>query len=82
MSEQDALARGMELLNMKRKDLPPLARDFADHLCQQVGMCMEVFLTAYAVYAQCVENLECSDDWYSATEEHKDWFRQRQAFGS
>jgi hypothetical protein len=71
----DAVERGQELMFIKMKDLPPLALDFAKELCRKLGGCMEVFLTAYAVYAQCVEGLECSDDLYLVREEHAEWFR-------
>jgi hypothetical protein len=50
--------RGMALMHVPMKDLPPLAMEFAKKLCREVGMCGEVLLTAYCVYAQCVEGLE------------------------
>jgi hypothetical protein len=71
--------RGMEMLHMPMKDLPPLALAFAKHLCSEVGMCIEVFLTAYTVYAQVVEGLECTDDLYRARADHETWLRQRVA---
>ena len=73
----DALDRGMQMLGIKIGELPPLAREFAAYLCNQVGICIEVLLTAYAVYAQCVEGLTCSDDLYIARPEHRDWFRSK-----
>lgn len=73
----DALDRGIEMLGTKIGELPPLAREFACHLCNQVGMCIEVLLTAYAVYAQCAEGLPCSDDLYVARPEQREWFRSK-----
>lgn len=46
-----ATERGQEMMLIPMGQLPPLAREFAQHLCQQVGMCMEVLLTAWCVYA-------------------------------
>jgi hypothetical protein len=37
-------------------------------------MCGEVFITAYAVYAQCAEGLSCEDDLYKARPEDREWF--------
>ncbi len=69
--------RGMEMMRIPMGQLPPLALEFAKHLCSQVGMCMEILLTAYTVYAQCVEQLECTDDLYLARPQDKDWFESR-----
>ena len=69
--------RGMEMMSIPFKDLPPLAVDFAHHLCKKVGMCGEVLLTAWTVYAQCVEGLECMDDLYRVREPDAEWFRER-----
>jgi len=57
------------------KDLPVIAVDFAKHLCHQFGGCMEVFLTAWTVYAQCIEGLQCTDELYKANDEHIEWFK-------
>ena len=69
--------RGTEMMQIPMGQLPYMAVMFSKHLCSQVGGCMEVMLTAYIVYAQCVEKLECTDDLYKVREEHKDWFRQQ-----
>ena len=42
---------------IKMCDLPPLAYDYAKHLCQKYGMCGEVMVTAYAHYVELVEGL-------------------------
>lgn len=75
--QKDALERGMEMLAVKIKDVPPIAREFADYLCNEVGMCIEVFLTAYTAYAQCVEGLPCSHDLYVVSAGHREWFREK-----
>jgi len=69
--------RGMEMMMIKAKDLPPLAKKFAEKLCKKVGGCMEVFLIAFTVYAQCVEGLVCEDDLYLARPEDVEWFEQQ-----
>lgn len=74
---KDAAARGMELALIPMKDVPPLALDFLGHLAKKVGMCGEVCITAFAVYAQCVEGLPCSDSLYTARPEDREWFAER-----
>jgi hypothetical protein len=69
--------RAAEMMHIKLKDLPPLAFEFARKLCMETGMCGEVYLTAYACYAQCVEGLECKDDLYRAPPSAIAWFRER-----
>jgi len=69
--------RGMEMLSIPMKDLPPLAWEFCRHLQSQVGLCIETCLTAYTVYAQCVERLPCTDDLYMARSVDKEWFRSK-----
>ena len=46
------LARAQQLLQVKGKDLPIAAKAYANHLCQELGGCIETFLTAYAAYAE------------------------------
>lgn len=74
---KDAVERGQEMLVMPMNQLPPLAVEFAQKLCNELGGCIEVFLTAYAVYAQCVEGLRCKDSLYKVIPEHKRWFLER-----
>lgn len=68
--------RGIEMMHIPIKDLPKLAREFANHLCKLLGGCGEVLLTAWTVYAQVVEGLTCSDSLYMAREEDKQWFAE------
>lgn len=67
--------RGMEMMSIKMGQLPPLAVEFAQQLCREVGMCMEVLLTAWTVYAQCVEGLPCTDELYRARPCDVEWFQ-------
>lgn len=69
--------RGMEMMNSPMASLPPLAVEFCNHLASDVGMCMEVMLTAWTVYAQLAEGLICSDDLYRARKKDIDWFFAR-----
>ena len=73
----DAVKRGMEMLHIPQNKLPPLAIEYAQTLCWKLGMCSEVFLTAFTAYAQCVEGLECDDDGYKASDEAREWFAAR-----
>jgi len=72
-----AIERGREMMVIPMEKLPPIALEFARKLCSEVGMCGEVFLTAFAVYAQCVEGLPCDDDLYTARPQDVEWFNQR-----
>ncbi len=69
-----AVERGMELLQVVRSKLPPLALEFRDKLCREVGMCIEVCLTAFAVYANIVEGLPNDDIAYEPRPTDRDWF--------
>jgi hypothetical protein len=71
---KDAVERGVQLATIPMKDVPPLAIEFLRHLAKKVGMCGEVCITAFAVYAQCVEGLPCDDDLYRARPEDIEWF--------
>ena len=78
---QDAVERAKEMLTIPIKDLPFLARHFANDLCSQVGMCTETVITAYACYAQAVEGLPCKDPAYQIRADHAQWFRDTIAEG-
>ncbi len=69
--------RGAEMMMTPMKDLPPLALKFAKKLCQEVGMCGEVLMTAWTVYAQCHEGLTCTDSLYMARREDRIWFAKQ-----
>lgn len=68
--------RAMELMTIPVSKLPPLALEFAKHLCGQIGMCGEVLITAYAAYAQCVESCPCDDSVYDGSS-YQHWFDDR-----
>jgi len=72
----NAVERATKMMHTPMKDLPPLAVKFARHLCSKHGMCGEVFITAYAIYAQHVEGLPCDDDLYKASPQDVEWFEQ------
>lgn len=69
-----AVGRGIELLSVPRLQLPPLALAFRDQLAAEVGLCLEVCLTAFVVYAQLVENLPNDDELYRPREVDRAWF--------
>ena len=77
VNKMTAEERGQQMMGIPINQLPLIAREFAKKKCMEVGMCMEVLLTAWIVYAQCVENLPCEDDLYMARPEDKEWFRTR-----
>jgi len=72
---QSAEERGMAMMTLPMNTLPPLALAFGKKLCSEVGMCGEVLLTAWTVYAQCVEGLPCTDSLYMAREQDREWFK-------
>ena len=69
--------RGMEMMHVPIGQLPKIAQDFCQSLCAELGGCMEVFLTAWTVYAQCVEALPCTDELYMARLDQIAWFKER-----
>ena len=68
--------RGLEMMLIPVKDIPPLAQKFARALCQELGMCCETLLTAWTVYAQCAEGLTCQDPLYLARPKDIAWFER------
>lgn len=71
--EDKAINRAWELMHIPLKDLPPLALELRNKMARELGMCMEVCLTAFACYAQVVEGLECKDDLYQVRESERAW---------
>ena len=69
-----ALEYEIELLN---KDLPALALEYKIELAKKVGLCMEVAFTAFAVYAQIVENRSCDDSLYIPNADAIKFFEDR-----
>ena len=75
----NAIERGQQLLTTKVRDVPTLAIKFANHLGREAGGgCIEVYLTAFAVYAHCAENLPCDDELYTARPQDVEWFKLEQ----
>ena len=71
-----AVTRGREMLLVPTGLLPKLALDFLKKLGSEPGVYLEICLTAFAVYAQCVEGLPCDDERYKARPQDIEWFRQ------
>ena len=67
--------RGMNMMYIPLGEIPSIAMKFYKHLESTMGMCGEVYLTAWTVYAQCVEGLECTDDLYKARPQDIEWFK-------
>lgn len=75
--KKTAEERGMEMLVIPLKDIPPVAMNFLKKLAvESGGACLEVYLTAWTVYAQCVEGLECTDELYKARPQDVQWFKE------
>lgn len=72
-----ALGRGQEMMHTKMGQLPSLALEHLEYLSKQIGMCMEVCLTVYTVYAQIVEGLECDDELYIPDQDAINWYSKK-----
>ncbi len=72
--KKNAVDRAVEMMRIKQSELPPLALGFARHLGRQLGMCGEVYITAFAAYAQAIEKLPCDDDLYTLRADAQQWF--------
>jgi hypothetical protein len=64
-------------MQIKMKDAPPLAVEFMNFLARKYGICGEICMTAYAVYAQIVEECVCRDDLYWPDLEAMRFFAER-----
>jgi hypothetical protein len=64
MSEEPppAIKRAVQLMGLPVNQIPIPAVLYAAWLCNKYGMCGEVFMTAYCVYAQIAEGLSVEDD--------------------
>lgn len=74
---KDAVVRAGEMMDTSGNLLHPLAIQYAKHLGAKVGECAEVYLTAFAHYAQAVEGLKCADSAYKIDEAGKKWFEAK-----
>ena len=66
-----AIKRAVEMMKLPTSEIPTSAMLYTAYLCRKYGMCGEMFMTAYAVYAQIVEGLsmgEEDDVLYGVTE--------------
>lgn len=59
-----ALDRAQEMMCIPQGQLPIEALELAYYMCRDLGGCGEVFLTAYAIYAQVVEKYPEKDKGY------------------
>ncbi len=66
MSECPAVIRAIEMMALPMNQLPESALKYAALLSERYGMCGEMFVSAWAAYAQIVEELPCNDDLYMA----------------
>ena len=77
----NAVERAQEMMLVPQSQLPSLALRYCEKMANENGMCGEVFLTAFAVYAQIVENLPCDDPLYAAAPADYRWFDDMRCHG-
>jgi hypothetical protein len=65
------------MMRVPFNQLPPIAVDYAQHLCSRVGQCMETLLTAWIVYCQIVEKLPCDDSLYTPDPDAINFYKER-----
>lgn len=65
-----AIARAVQMMSLPTSQVPIPAILYAAWMCNKYGLCGEIFMTAYAVYAQISEGLSVEDDaQYGITEQ-------------
>lgn len=69
-----ATERGMQMMEIPMGQLPKRAQNFAKWKCSRVGMCMEVLLFCWCVYANIAEGLVADNPEYAADDEDIEWF--------
>ena len=72
----ETMQRANELMYMPRWQLPYACFMYAKYLCGRMGMCGEVLLTAYAHYANYMEERHCGDPAYAADALAKNYFEE------
>jgi len=60
----NAVERARQMLYIPASKLPPAALALRDKMWRELGMCIEVCLTAFICYAQVIEGLPCDDELY------------------
>ncbi len=65
---KDAVVEAGIMLRTPMNELPELAMGYLKFLSNKIGMCLEVCLTAYAVYNQMVLDMDCNDELYFMTD--------------
>lgn len=70
-----ALTEAHKMLNTKySNEIPALAKEYKNYLCNKVGGCLEVILTAFAHYNQAVLKMSCEDESYKIDADGVQWF--------
>ena len=62
------------MMTIPMGQLPYGAKAYCKFLCNKMGMCGEVMITAYAHYAQEIEGMSCDDPAYAIDPNGKAWF--------
>ncbi len=79
------MVRAHAMMVVPMRDNPPLAYKYAHYLCTEVGGSLEVYLTAWAHYAQAIEGLACDanpegcERWYVLDDRGREWFEKNKA---
>lgn len=71
---KNAVERALELLKVKESKLPIVALRYRNYLSNQVGLCIETCITAFACYAQYVEGFTTDDELYKIPDDVIVWF--------
>lgn len=74
----DAVHRAAQMMKTPMKGLPKKAVKYARYLGKKYRTCGEIFMTAFAHYAQYIESLPCEDSIYKINSEGKIWFASQQ----
>jgi len=69
-----AQQRATQMFGMPQREVPHGAMQYVKFLAGKYGICGEVYMTAFAHYAQAVEGLACDDDLYALDSEGKQFF--------
>lgn len=70
----DAMIEAGRMMQTPMNQLPPLAMDYLKDLAGRIGICGEVYVTAYAAYCQAVLKMPCSDPLYVIPPSEQVWW--------
>lgn len=68
--------RAWELMRTPTKNLPSLADKYVKHLCQEIGICIDVYFIGYLYYAQAIEHLKPADKIHQIDKAGRKWFKE------